>query len=193
MDQLLFDLANIVPLPYLRAVVSTLLLLKLLDEIVRRIPDRWIAGHTFVEAVLLNFKRLRPIVDRLLQRLQRPPSGPTAAGGAAAVLLVLFLPSIALADQPAAEVRPLPPDPVASVPSTPPVAAPAVPNVALLPDCISQGAANAALACVSGKAPPPTDRKTFWITWGTSMGSTVATAALAWVVNHYALNPDPIK
>lgn len=173
MDQLLFDLADIIPLPYLRAVVSAMVVVKLLDELVRLIPDKWIAGHTTVEAIVEGIKRLAARLATV-----KLPKGP-------AVLVVLLLPSIAFADTPAAEVRPLPPEPVAS--------APAVPNVALLPDCISQGAANAALACVTGKAPPPTDRKTFWITWGTSLGSTVATAALAWVVNHYALNPDPVK
>jgi len=97
---------------------------------------------------------------------------------------------LADASTPAAEVRPLPPAPVEV---SEPAPAPSAPPLATLPDCISQGAANAALACVSGKAPPPSDRKTFWITWGTSMGSTVATAALAWITNHYVFNPDPVK
>lgn len=116
-------------------------------------------------------------------------------GRGVAALLVLALlsaPRAALADPPVAEVRALP---AAAADEPAPVAtpAPAVPNLAALPDCITQGAANAATACITGKAPPPTDRRTFWITWGTSMGSTVATAALAWITNHYALNPEPVK
>lgn len=105
---------------------------------------------------------------------------------AAIVVVILWCASLALADPPPVVLHDFEDLPIAA-----PVVAPTatVPDLATLPDCISQGAANAALACVTGKAPPAvTDRVTFWATWGASLGSTLLSVGLGLIVDRY----DPI-
>lgn len=124
MDTLFADFCNLIPPQYLRFAITAMVVVKLLDELVRLIPDRWLAGHTTVEAVVQAVKRLAA----RLATVKLPKAGPPAA-----LLLVLLLPSIALADQPAAEVRPLAP-PAAAVQPLPPAAEAAV-NAVPPPAC----------------------------------------------------------
>jgi len=115
--------------------------------------------------------------------------------GPASCMALLLVPSLAFADDPAPAPVRAPVMAPQAVPEVAPTAGPKVvlPDLATLPDCISQGAASAAQACVNGTAPKATDRVTFWSTWAASIGSTLVVAGIGWLTNHYALNPDPLK
>ena len=137
----------------------------------------------------------------LVQRSAPPPGTAPAAAPevppAALVLALLLAPSLAHADAPADPgTLPQIAGPVAPQAQPAPAAAPALrpvaPDLATLPDCITQQAASGALLCITGKAPAPTDTKTFWITWGASVGSTLISAGVGWLTSHYALDPTPI-
>ena len=56
--EVIVDLAQIVPPKYVGIVVTMLACIKILDEIVRLIPDRFIAAHTTVQAITNGIKWL---------------------------------------------------------------------------------------------------------------------------------------
>ena len=185
----LSDIANLLPPNYMRIVIVGLAILKALDEIVRLIPDRWLAGHTTVQAIVLAGHRL---VEWAKAR-KLPPAG-TAA------LLVLLVASPALADPPAAEVRPLEGAAVVEVRAgtVPPAAveAPKPPTIGQVLACTAAetvGALPSALGrCISGKGTQPAiDSRVFWTVLASGIGANVTTI-LGVVLQPY-LNPDPVK
>ncbi len=90
-------------------IVYVLAGLKIADEIIRLIPDRFLAAHTTVQAVANAVKAIAAWASR---------SGPA---GTAAALALLLLASPALADGPPQLRAPMPAD-VAAAPLVPPEA-----------------------------------------------------------------------
>lgn len=73
------DTSTLIPPQYIGTVLGVLVVVKILDEIVRAIPDKWVAGHTTIQAVLIGLRGLTAWALRL-----KPPVPPAA-------LLVLVL------------------------------------------------------------------------------------------------------
>jgi len=167
---------TLIPAKYIGAVVVALAVLRLLDGIIRTIPDDYMKAHTTFQAVVNAFKAVVAWATKK----------PTVTA-----IAIVLLSSAALADEPPAPapvrapvvvVAPAPVEPVAAP-------APAPPTLAEVAICTAQTLPGTVGKCAGLPAAPKLDDRSFYTALFGTIGTSVT--VLGGLLTLY-LAPSPV-
>lgn len=173
------EISNLIPEKYIGAVVVALAVLRLLDGIIRAIPDDYLKAHTTFQMVVNAFKAV------VAWATKKAPSATTIA--------ILFLSCAAFADEPPPAPAPIQGPVVAPVPSPPVVVTPAPaaspPTLAEVAICTAQTLPGTVGKCAGLPSSPKLDDRSFYTALFGTIGTSVT--VLGGLLTLY-LSPSPV-